>query len=551
MFLTSLFVAALSVPASSVALAAQEDDAAWLVPSDATVLVRLESAQAWNELVRAFAPLAGEAAAQHDLQAVLDGMASPSKPGAKGEKPRIDPAQPLYLAVTLDPSAGQFVTLVAPVTNGQPFRLMPTVGPTENAVRGGYTGVSNRPGYAANSAPNALLSELPAGLVSVHIDLETLVAAYRPLIDMGLGQFEAMLDQAPVDDEMPFDVKPMMAVYLGAARALVNGADSLDLRLERRGAELDLRFDYRERVERVRAGELADVRPMLRTIDPASSIQVALNGKLTDYLDLFEDFTESVLEIYPEPLRTDMRRLVEFQGELDPLLLPGLAVGFDFGAQGMHGSYVLRSPQPAELQAKIEELLRGLDHEGGVLGVGEAEVMTVEGIEVRVLPLEIQHDAILDAVSKMSPQSGGLPPGSEQELRATIETLYGRELRLGIVTRGELVAVFLAGDEANLRADVALLRTPARPAPKLAGLLGHLEAGTLGLAYQIDFARWMGGMLGAMQGVLPGAVGTLPDFEASVGLWGSLGGSTWSGGMVMSLDELIGFVQAMQGLEQR
>lgn len=547
MLLTCIVAAALSAPAASVALVAQENDAAWLVPPDATIVVRLESTQAWNELVRAFAPLAGEAA-QHDLQAVLDGLASPATQGVKAATPRLDPARPLYLALTLDPSAGQFVTLVAPVTNGQPFRFQPSVGPTTNVVHGGYTGVSNRPGYAANAAPNALLAELRAGLVSVHLDLATLIAAYRPLIDMGLGQFETMLDQAPVDDEMPFDVQPLMGVYLDAARALVNGADSLDLLLERRGDELDLRFDYREREERAGVAAVADVTPLLGYVDPASSIQMALNGKLTDYFDLFEDLTESVLAIYPEPLRTDMRKLLELQDELDPLLLPGLVVGFDFGALGMHGSYVLRSPRPAELQAKIEELLRGLDHEGGLLRVGAAEVLVVEGVEARVLPLEIQHEAMLDALARMS--SGGLPPQAEQ-FRATMETLYGRDLRLGIVPRGELVALVLAGDDADLRADVARLEAPAPAAPELVGLLGHVANGTLGLAYQLDFGRWMGQMFGALQGVLPGPVGTFPDCEASVGFWGSAGGRTWSGGMVMRLAELIGFVQAMQGLESR
>jgi len=550
MLLTSFAAVALSLPAGPVALVPQENDAAWLVPADATVLVRLESTQAWNELVRAFAPLAGEEAAQHDLQALLDGLA-PAVQGVKGVTPRVDPARPLYLAVTLDPSSGQFVTLIAPVTNGQPFRFQPTVGPTTNVVRGGYTGASNRPGYAANAAPNALLGELRAGLVSVHLDLETLIAAYRPLIDMGLGQFETMLDQNPSDDEMPFDVQPLMGAYLAAARALVNGADALDLSLERRGDELDLRFDYREREERAGVAAVADVTPLLGYVDPASPIKMALNGKLTDYLALFESFSESVLAIYPEPLQTDMRKLLELQDALDPLLLPGLVVGFDLGAPGMHGSYVVRSPQPAALQAKIEELLRGLDHEGGLLRVGAAEALVVEGLEARVLPLEIQHEALSNAVARMSQSSGGLPPQSEQEFRATMETLYGRDLRLAMVPRGELVALVLAGDEADLRADVALLKAPAPADPKLVGLLGHVESGTLGLAYQLDFGRWMGQMFGALQGVMPGPVGTFPDCEASVGFWGSAGGRTWSGGMVMRLAELIGFVQAMQGLESR
>jgi hypothetical protein len=543
----------LSLPQST-APAVQGDDAAWLVPADATVVVRLESAQAWNELVRAFAPLAGEAAAQHDLQAVLDALASPPSLGGEAATPRLDPARPLYLAVTLDPSAGQFVTLVAPVTNGQQFRFQPMLGPTANLVRGGYTAVSNRPGYAANAAPNALLAELRAGVLSAHVDLATLIAVYRPLIDMGLAQLEATVDRAPVDDEMSFDVQPLMEVYLGAARALVNGADSLDLALERRGDELGLRFDYREREERAGGAAIADVTPLLGYVDPASSIQMALTGKVTDYLDLFAGLTEPVIAIYPEPLRTDVRRLLELQDELDPLLLPGLVVGFDLGAPGMRGSYVLRSPRPLELRSKIEELLRGLDHEGGLLRVGTAEDLSVGGVEARVLPLEIQPEAMLDALTAMSAPPGApgdTPDDTEQELRAAMEALYGRDLRLGIAPMGELVALVLAGDDAEMRAELARLEAPAAASPELAGLLANVESGALGLAYQLDFGRWMGQMLGALQGVLPGPGVALPEREASIGFWGSAGGRTWSGGMVMNLAELTGFVRAVQGLESR
>jgi hypothetical protein len=545
------FFAAFALSFPSVAPAAQEGDAAWLVPADATILVRLESARAWNELVRAFAPLAGEAAAQHDLQALLDGMASPGEPGAQAAPPRIDPARPLFLALELDPSAGQFVTLVAPVTNGQPFRFQPTVGPTTNVVRGAYTGVSNRPGYAASATPNALLAALRPGLVSVHVDLATLVAVYRPLIDMGLGQFEMMLDQAPADDQIGFDPQPLMEVYLGAVRALVNGADALDLALERRGDELGLRFDYREREARAPAATVADVTPLLGHVDPGRSIQMALNGKATDYLAMFDGLTESLVGVYPEPLRTDARRLLALADELDPLLLPGLVVGFDFGAHGMHGSYVVRSSRPEELQARLEEALRTLDHEGGLLRVGAAEDLSAGGVAARVLPLEIQHEALLSAVTQMNAPSGGLPPGAEQEFRATMETLYGRDLRLAIVPRGDLVALVLAGDDAELRADVARLAAPAPAAPELVRLLTHVQGGALGFAYQLDFGRWMGQMFGALQGVLPGPGVDFPEQAASVGFWGSTGGGTWSGGMIMRLAELIGFVQALQGLESR
>src|SRR5262245_36989887 len=114
------------IPGSLLALAALvstpvahgvQDDAARLVPADATLLVRLDSLQGWNELVRTFA-VADDALASYDLQRVLNQFQSGGGKAAEPQSPLpvLDPARPLYLALAFPAGATPAGTLVAPVT---------------------------------------------------------------------------------------------------------------------------------------------------------------------------------------------------------------------------------------------------------------------------------------------------------------------------------------------------------------------------------------------------------------------------------------------------
>jgi len=154
-----------------------------------------------------------------------------------------------------------------------------------------------------------------------------------------------------------------------------------------------------------------------------------------------------------------------------------------------------------------------------------------------------------------STASLGAPKGQEadsaqaQEFRRSMETLYGRGMRLGLAAKDGLAAVAFGNDDAALRADFARLRTPAAPAKSLLALLGRIEPGAAGLAYHVDFGAMMGQMMNAMQGVLP--TGTLPFPEQGLAfdIWGGIKGRTWSSGVAMDVQEMIAFLQKMQGLE--
>jgi len=523
-----------------------QDDAARLVPPSTNVLVRLESLRAWNELVRGFAPLGDEELASYDLQQYLDSMGwDPSRQEAV-PNPALDPARPLYLAFEFNPVAG---TLVAPVDSEAAFHFHPEFfgGGEESAHLGSYTGISMLPGYAASEAPSPLLAGLRPGLVSAHVDLATLIATFRPVIDMGLRQVEMQLDQMPSTDGL--DMEGLMELYLGMVRSMLDSAQSLDLALEREGDELALRFDYQESAERLPGLRTAEVARLLGNVDPDSSLQAVFNSSWVDLLDWMEGFSDVVFDAYPEPLRTDLQHLMVLQKELAPLLEPGMAASVDFTPEGVHAQYALRTSQAAEVVTRFEAQIRSMEHADGLLRVGASERLAVDGVEALVLPLELRFESLGTMFETMA---GGreLDEAAKQQVQETLATLYGRNLRLALASQGEIVLVAIASDDAALRTDLARLRKPDVPAPKMLRLLQRIEPGAAGFAYHLDLGQTIGQLIDAFHGLFPGAT-FFPRIEASLDTWGSLRGGHWAGGISLSLAELLALVRAVQGLEPK
>lgn len=526
-------------------VAAQGDAGARCLAPDASVLVRLESARAWNDFVHAFGAL-GEGAAQYDLQHVLDGLASYEAQEAPETLPKLDPGLPLYLGASFPAGGLPAVTFAAPVTNARPFDLHETFGTWTPLVEGNYSVVSLLPQTVVGSAPPPQLAKLRPGLVSAHVDLASLLRTYRPLIDTGLRQFEMSLDQFE-DEDAPFDVQPLMEAYLGMVRGLLDRAEALDMTLERDGDQVALAIDYTEREAREVLGEGSDLAPLLGFVDPKAALQLAYGGRWTDYFRLFGDLLEGMLDMYPESLRGDLERMLTLQARLDPLMLPGMVMGFDFGQGGFHGSYVLRTEQAPALMDEFERLMREFDHEGGIVSLGERSSLEVDGREARVLTMRIQYEALGKALAEMEALGADAGESSvDEEVVSAMASLYGRETRLAMLPANGRVHVAFAPDDEGLRAELARARNPVSPSPGLQRLLRRIEPGAVGFAYRLDFGGLMAGFGKAMDSLFPAA--PFPTVDFSLGFWLSQNGRVWSSGGEMRIDELVRFAQA---LEQR
>lgn len=546
---------ALAVLLSALALRtqAQVDEAARLVPADATILVRFQSFQDAVELVHDFAPLGGETPLTLDVATLLTMMQVP------GDHAAIDAARPVYLALAIDPNAMQpATTWVLPVRDAAGFQrpLAELDGLLKAAVLGGYVGVSMAPNYAASAAPSPLAARLRPGIAAVHLDLATLVALYRPLIDMGLDMAESELAaMASQPGAMP-QMQPLLEAYLEAGRTILDSAEALDVALEVEGRRLAFRTDFVAKAGSELDGWTiesgADLAQLAGCIDPTASMQFLSNASLGALIERFESMISVVTEIYPEPFRGEMERLVQMQSEVAALLEPGLAASFDFGDNGVRGTYVLRSSKPAEVLAKLETVLGGMGQPGAFVRFSAPERLSLGGIDARSWQMTPDYDALQSLVDAMAVEQGaaGAVAFDREEFRRLMAAMYGENLRLTAAHFNERVALIVSAEDDVLAASLAWLQEPATPSPDLARAVQRLEPGAAGFVYRIDFARMMSGVMDAAGAMIPGPIPDFPDQPFAFDFWGAVHGRTWSGGIATNMDELLDFVDAMSALEK-
>ena len=521
------------------------DDAASLVPADAALLVRIESLNGLAELAQAFSEL--EPGQEPPSAAeLLAGFAYP------GPAANVDAARPLFLALSFRPdSPAPGLTWIVAAASGSTLALDNSESALTLHTQGDYTAITNQPGAPRPSAASPLVAALPPGLVALHVDLAGLIQRFRPLIDMGLREAELQMANMPQQASMPFDMEGLFEWYFDRAHEIVDSAEALELGLAHDGRTLALRGTYR-----VKAGspqvfaplETTALAPFAGLIDPDAPLQMASNGRWTDLLAPMSGMMEVALEMYPEPFRSDMERALDLQRALADTYLPGFAMGADFTTEGVRMSYVLRAKDPARVLASFEEMFRFFDREDGLMSVGAAERLLVEGLEGRVFPLEIKPENMAKLFSTL----GGDPLVAEEASRAAqqaVETLYGRNLRCGIAARGELVAMVLGNNDSVLRAELERLVRPALPAAEMLALSDELPPGAFGLAYRFDFGRTMARMMTAMQGFPNLPFGVWPEQPFSLDMWAAALEREYSGGMRLDLDELVEFARSIRELE--
>lgn len=518
------------------------DAAASLVPSDATILVRVESLAELADLARAFAiPDDYEPPTPAEL------LASCAYPGPAAN---VDPTRPVYVAVGFAPDQpAPGLTWIVPAASGVALALDNSDGAYTLHTAGDYTSITSRPGVARPSAPSPLVTALPPGLVAVHVDLATLIERFRPLIDMGLRQGETALDSLPSDPSLPIDPSEMFEWYFEFARDCLASAEALDLALGRAGDELTLRGRYRVKAESPQVFarfETVAFSPLASLVDPEAPIQMLVNGSWKDMLATVADLVETSVGMYPEPLRSDLERSLTLQESLADVLLPGIAMASDFTTEGVRLCYVLRARDPARAQAGIEEMMRAFDHGDGLVKIGPAERLVLTGFEGRVLPVEFRHEAMAKMLALGAEEQ---PPGLGQEMEQMIDTLYGRNLRLALAVRGEFLAVALGNNDSVLRADLERLARPALASPELLALVDELPPGAFGFVQHLDIGRAMARMFAAMRGVMDLPFGVFPERDFALGLFGSALEREYTGGARMNLAELLGFVRAVREFE--
>lgn len=513
-------------------------EVARLVPADAFLTVRVESAERLHDVAVRFARLGGDDVPA-DAAALLDQMDVP------GDVAEIDVARPAYMALSL--GGGSAVpTFIVPARDAQAYAASLAADATLTAAAlGGYVGVSTSLGYAAANEANPMLAALRPGLVSARIDLASLIKTFRPMIEMGLSQVEMMMDQMAMEQEAsPMDMGALLEVYIDGLWAFVDSAD-----------QLDMVFDFDGKIFQQRAwlstladspmAELSgpesfDLRPAAGWLDPEAGFSMLMACDMAKTVERFGPTLDLVLDAYPADLGAQWKRFMEAYRPILPLLGNSMAASGDIGAGGMRIAYSLLSPEPAKLseamRTQLTALAAGSQSEAFTMSAPE-EIELAGG---RALRARLAFD--VSTLTESMAQGAEVDPAQMDQLQTMMEALYGAgDLQMVWRPQADRLAMVLGGDDAFAASTLAAKpRTFESLPPELRGAVEAASGGSMGLVYRIDYARIISEMAPMFAGMGMDELDALTgkDLRLPVTAWMNVAGTTWSGGAGLDVDQL-------------
>ena len=217
-------------------------DALMLLPENPVAVVYLSSVDAASQTVASTTGSFQGTGSSSGMD-VLDLLPK----GLRSIKDVIDRTRPVLLLATLDMSYGApepMVTLIVPVLEGgsDAETLAMASGFASAQEQGNYLALSSIQDFHGSGQVPGLVSNLPGGELVGRVDLETIFAVTRPMIEMMMQSMQQRAANAPNASKPPEEAYQL-------ATALMNSARTLELTLgEDEGSfELSLALDITAR----------------------------------------------------------------------------------------------------------------------------------------------------------------------------------------------------------------------------------------------------------------------------------------------------------------
>ncbi|MHC4137490.1 MAG: hypothetical protein ACYTDU_09290 [Planctomycetota bacterium] len=428
-----------------------------LVPADAIVVIRLRSFDALRGLMTQIEKATGQTPVGDPLEQIS---------AATG----VDPGQvvadrPALIAVNL---VGQpplpRTTYILPVKEPQAVAAKAPLG---HAVRGGYVGLSEVPGYRAGTG-SALANDLPDGNVVVRVDLARVVELQGPAIRMQLGMAQAMATNA-LQAGAPGSNPASMAWLFGSVRDLVDSAETLDVVADTRGSVLDIDLAYTAKTgsaldkaeEKSTLGELAAHLPadfplvLLFTLD------------LAGVMDLFDSFGEKL----PEEARAEFKARMAAVKAMVHGLGPEWVGGLDVSGRGFRMVCAGRARDAgAYVQRYVDLVGAKAFRDAGVVATPEGK-RTVGGATVHRIRLKLDAQKYAEAHGARAGEAASFFTNAFGSNGAVVDLAAAGDRIIVTVDRdGALCEQVLSNNGVPADLDRALGRVPGE-----LGFLVHLD----------------------------------------------------------------------------
>ncbi len=547
-FVHSVMLCALASPLRA-QNSAPSDALAKLVPEGTAVYVQAPSLDRLGAAVKkVIGAFDKEKASSFDLDAMIREGGLPVSPA------NIDHSKPLAFCLVLPETQGGEPSPAVLLPSANPDALVKEVSgagmPFKTSVDSGYVTLSMAPDAKKAAAPAAIATGLPAGEISVRVDVKRLVAHFRPMIDMGLAQIQMAMASMPPEATNGIDVAPMLKLYSDGMRAVVDSGQTLDLALRLDGTRCEIAsvFTAQEKSALADYGskEKTDVKTLARYADAGSPVGVVFGSDPGSLAKKLRPLIDAALTAYPEPLRSQFKTAMGSFDDLAAVMGNAVCGGGNVSAEGLRYSVYMRPKDPKKLVEIYRTMLKSMPS----ATLNEPKEDTVDGVPVTRMRMQIDPKAFADALAK---QKASAKPGAKDpsaDMQKLLEKMYGKDgLQLCVGTKGDTTALVLGGDEAFLKSALARLSSPGSVAPGIARGLEQVGDLSPCIVLHYDIGKMMHDMQGLMADAFPADKMKFPDSPATVTSWLGVDGRMFRGAMSVDLAELGAFASAMKGAE--
>ncbi|MHC4940930.1 MAG: hypothetical protein ACYTHK_18470 [Planctomycetota bacterium] len=431
--------------------AAQAELIAELVPADAQVILRVESANAATELA------AASGRTMQDPLGMLGMILGVSTAG-------IDRTKPAVVALTFKQSSPRpEAVLILP---------FPNPGKVAEAHQGGkktkgkYAALANTPELP--ELGSALARGMPGGDVSLRADCKAIVAHYKPLIEQMLGLAEAQAKLAQQPDQP--DMSGIFESYMNGVRNVLYGTQSIDLsfvRSEGGGISADAVFTADpEGPLDLTPAEPSKLRAMAAHLPDGQPMYLLARFDWSAYMKQFEAMYDSIVAAAPEAEQPELRAYMKKMTATMEKLGKNAALSVDLQPAGLRMVMAMESPDPAGYLEEYVTLLRA----PAATKLG----MTFKPEATRKIGETKVHRYLLTMDPALIGEMAGAPDGAEEHL---MKRLLGDDgMRTEMAALNDRVVFAMGGDDALMDNAVAGKKVPASLEPALKRVPGELQA---------------------------------------------------------------------------
>lgn len=520
-----------------------------LVPADASVYVEIESLDAVEELDAMLSRGLGEDVA---MRAALDELL-----GEVMAVDQVDSARPVGMVVDVDEvmegrSGGAFVV---PVEDSSAFidSLHQPDGAADPVSVEGYVGVPMTSAYETASATHDMVGRMPQGVIAARVDLDALLAKYRPMIDAGMDQASAMFsDPALMQASAGMDIAAMMEMYFNGFRAVLDSAKRLDLSIGADGDQLDFEMALEVRegssLDGFLEGSNSGVRKVAGYVDASQPFVFFAGVDMALMVEETKPFMDEVFKIYPESMQQAMAPFWDSMGDIYGQMGNGVAGSLDFGEEGMRAAYFMASEDP---KAAIDYYLNMLSSEMVLqfgMSVEETGVAQIAGLDVSKMSLSIDYEKM---VSSFVNDDDYLAPDPDALIEMTKQIYGSGGLSVSLASHDGVVGLVFGGDDEFVRRSMTSLAGGASALPpKTERLISGIDGARAGFAMRMDFGQMMAmgsKMAKAMEGMDSVLMQGLSGKTLSVEGYAAIEGRVWRGGFRMDVGEMGGLMASLRG----